>query len=269
MALSIEGSRSYVRLNSRTQQRSYQYLANRQLPAAHLWAQYRLLESIRSGCLTDELESHTILARIYGQSDEPLNALEHAILGGSQELVKEFARKHSGLPEFLADMVTSKAPWVRQSALLALEYVGDFAPPELARELVPELLRQLHKDLYDARIAPALLKALETIVLEAADEDIGQLMPVLERFAVREPETYRMTDPGVMTLASRLYRFRPDFSNRPHQYSERWPSGLILTSGRARSKSVETTRANLSKPSSELLSERISTSLTPCPTCEI
>ena len=211
MALSIEGSRSYVRLNSRTQQRSYQSLANRQLPAAHLWAQYLLLESIRSGCLTGELESHTILARIYGQSYEPLNALEHAILGGSQELVKEFARKHSGWPEFLADMVTSKAPWVRQSALLALEYVGDFAAPELARELIPELLRQLHEDLYDARIAPALLKALGTIVLEAADEDIGQLMPILERLAVREPETYRMTDPGVMTLASRLYRFRPDF----------------------------------------------------------
>ena len=44
MALSIEGSRSFVRVNSRTQLRSYQNLVNRQLPDAHLWAQYRLLE---------------------------------------------------------------------------------------------------------------------------------------------------------------------------------------------------------------------------------
>ena len=211
MALSIEGSRSYVTLNSRTQQRSYQYLANRQLPAAHLWAQYRLLESIRSGCLMAELESHAILARIYGQSDEPLNALEHAVLGGSQQLVKEFARKLSEWPEFLANMVASKAPWVRQSALLALEYVGEFAPPALARGLVPELLGQLREDLYDARIAPALLKSLGSIVLEATDEDVGQLMPVLGRLAVGEPETNRLTDPGVMTLASRLYQFRPNF----------------------------------------------------------
>ena len=211
MALSIEGSRSYVRLNSRTQQRSYQYLVNRQLPAAHLWAQYRLLESIRSGCLMDELESHAILARIYGQSDELLNALEHAVLGSSEQLVKEFAQKLSEWPEFLANMVTSKAPWVRQSALLALEYIGDFAPPELARELVPELLRQLREDSDDARIAPTLLKALGTIVLEATDEDVEQLIPVLGRLAVREREVYRFTDPGVMALAARLYRFRPNF----------------------------------------------------------
>ena len=71
MALSMKGSRSFVMSNSRTQQRSYQHLANGQLPAAHLWTQYRLLESIRSGCLMAELESHAILARIYGQSDEP------------------------------------------------------------------------------------------------------------------------------------------------------------------------------------------------------
>ena len=211
MALSIEGTRSYVRVNSRTQQRSYQYLANRQLPAAHLWAQYRLLESIRSGCLMVELESHAILARIYGQSDELFNALEHAVLGGSEQLVKEFAPKLSEWPEFLASMVTSKAPWVRKSALVALEYVGDFAPPESARELVPELLRQLREDSDDARIVPTLLKALGTMVLEATDEGVGQLMPVLGRLAVRKREVYRLTDPGVMTLAARLYRFRPNF----------------------------------------------------------
>ena len=211
MALSIEGTRSYVRVNSRTQRRSYQYLANRQLPAAHLWAQYRLLESIRSGCLMDELESHAILARIYGQSDEPLDALEHAVLGGSQQLVKEIAPNLDEWPQFLSNMVVSKAPWVRQSALLALEYVGDHAPPESARRLVPELLGQLHEAANDARVAPALLKALGTLILEATDSDLEQLMPYLEEYAAREPETYRLTDPGVMTLASRLYRFRPTF----------------------------------------------------------
>ena len=211
MALSIEGSRSYVRANLRTQRRSYQYLAIRQLPDAHLWAQYRLLESIRSGCLMAELESHAILSRIYAQSDETLDALEHAVLGGSQQLVKEIAPNLDESPEFLSNMVVSKAPWVRQSALLALEYVGDLAPAESARGLVPELLDQLHESAGDVRVAPALLKALGTLILEATDNDLGHLMPYLEEYAAREPEAYRLTDPGVMTLAARLYRFRPKF----------------------------------------------------------
>ena len=36
-------------------------------------------------------------------------------------------------------------------------------------------------------------------------------MPYLDEYAAREPDTYRLTDPGVMTLAARLYRFRPTF----------------------------------------------------------
>ena len=211
MALSIEGSRSYVIPNSRTRQRSYQYLANGQLPDAHLWTQYRLLESIRSGWLMDELESHAILARVYGQSDEPLNALEHAILGGSQKLVKELAPLVSEWPDFLADMLVSKAPWVRRAALLALRYAGDLAPPEVARRLVPELLCQLRNDPDDVQTVPTLLEALGTIILEATDQDLGQLIPYLERASGREPERYRLTDPGVMTLAARLYRFRSNF----------------------------------------------------------
>ena len=211
MALSIEGSRSYVTANSRTQLRSYQYLANRQLPEAHLWAQYRLLESIRSGSLMDELNSHALLARIYAQSDEPLDALEHAVLGGSQQLVKEIAPSLEEWPQFLSTMVVSEAPWVRRSVLLALEYVGDLALAETARRLVPELLGQLHEAAYDARVTPALLKALGTLILEATDHEIEQLLPYLQEYAVREPEAYRLTDPGVMTLAARLYRFRPTF----------------------------------------------------------
>ena len=214
MALSIEGSRSYVKVNSRTELRSYQYLTNRQLPDAHLWAQYRLLEAIRSGCLKDELDSHTVLSRIYSQSDEKLYALEHAILGGSQQLVNEVAQSLDEWPQFLSDMIVSKAPWVRRNAFLALEYVGDLAPPDSARRIVPELLRELGEAAYDPWVAPALLKALGTLILDAADGDVEQLMPYLERFAAREPDTYLLTDPGVMTLATRLYRFRPTFRQR-------------------------------------------------------
>lgn len=219
MALSLEGSHSYVIPNSRTRQRSYQYLANGQLPNAHLWAQYRLLESIRSGCLMDELESHTILARIYGQSnesldgqsDESLDALEHAILGGSHQLIKEMAPKVSEWPDYLPDMLISKAPWVRRTAHLALKYVGDLAPPEVARRLASELLCQLSEDADDVQTVPTLLEALGTIILEATAEDLDELIPYLERASVRRPEEYRLTDPGVMTLAARLYRFRPDY----------------------------------------------------------
>ena len=211
MALSMKGSRSFVMSHSRTQQRSYQYLANGQLPVAHLWTQYRLLESIRSGCLMDELESHAILARIYDQSDEPLNALEHAILGGSQQLVKDMTQKVSEWPNFLTDMLISKAPWVLRTALLALKYVGDLAPPKVARGLVSELLCQLRKDPDDVQTVLTLLEALGSIILEAPDEDIERLIPFLKRASVRKHETYRLTDPGVIVLATRLYRFRPKF----------------------------------------------------------
>ena len=140
--------------NPLTSQLSYEYIVEGKLPDAHLWTRYRLLESIRCGSLTDELASHATLARIYSQSDEPLNALEHAILGGSHELVKEIAPQVRGWPGFLADFAVSRAPWVRRSTLLALEHVGDLAPPEAARALVPELLRQFRDASDDRKAAP-------------------------------------------------------------------------------------------------------------------
>ena len=222
MALSIEGSQSFIKTNPRTQQHSYQHLALGQLPAAHYWTQFRLLESIRGGSLMDELDSHAVLARIYIQSEEPLNALEHAILGGSQELVKDTAPKVGKWPHYLPDMLTSKAPWVQRTALLALKYVGDYAPPEVARQLVSELLCQLSKDPNDFQTVPTLFEALGAIILEATDEDLGQLIPHLERFAVRKPDTYRYTDPGVTTLASRMYRFRVELqkAGRLHPWGD-------------------------------------------------
>ena len=211
MALSMEGSRSYLMQNTRTQRRSYMYLANGELPNAHLWTRFRLLESIRSGCLMAELESHAILSRIYDQSCEPLDAVKHAILGDAQKLIKELASKVSEWPEYIVDMVRSEAPWVRKSACQSLEHVGDLAPPQIARELSSELVHWLHNDLDYVGMAPSVLKALGEIVLDASDDDIQQLMPVLERLAVREPDKYRLTDPGMLTLAARLYRFRPAF----------------------------------------------------------
>ena len=209
LALSVKGSRSFVTRNPLTSQLSYEYIVEGKLPDAHLWTRYRLLESIRCGSLTDELASHATLARIYSQSDEPLNALEHAILGGSHELVKEIAPQVRGWPGVLADFAVSRAPWVRRSALLALEHVGDLAPPEAARALVPELLRQFRDASDDRKAAPLLLKALGSIVLEASDAQLAQLIPVLMQAAVRERDVYRLTDPGVLTIAARLYRFRP------------------------------------------------------------
>ena len=75
-----------------------------------------------------ELEAYEVLARIYDKSDEPLYALEYAILAGSQKLVKELAPQISIWPEFLPELVVSRAPWVRRTAVVALEHVGDVAP---------------------------------------------------------------------------------------------------------------------------------------------
>ena len=209
LALSIQGSRSYVTQNSRTRQRAYQYLANEKLPDAHLWSRFRLLESVRSGCLMDELESHSILARIYGQAGEHLAALDHAVLGGAGALVKGIAPEVGTWPEFIADAVRSRAPWVRPVALDALERVGDLAPSEVSRSLAHDLIEQLEVDGDDSRVAPALFRGLWSVVLEATNDDIERLMPMLMRVAPRDSGRFLLTDPGVGLLAGRLYRFRP------------------------------------------------------------
>ena len=211
MALAIEGTLSFLKINSRTRHRSYQHIVNEELPAAHLWARYHLLESVRSGSLMDELESHSMLARIYGQSGELISALEHAVLGGSLGRVKELAPRTGDWPDSLPDMAGSKAPWVRHAAFSAIEHAGDFAPPGVARSLVSNLVHQLDADSLDIRAVPGLLNALGAIIIKATDGDVRKLMPFLEEVATREPGTYRLTNPGVMTLAARLYRFRPAF----------------------------------------------------------
>ena len=211
LALSIGGTRSFVEANPRTQERAYHYLATDQMPDAHLWSRYHLLESIRSGCLRYELESHSILARIYVQSGNWAPALEHAVLSGEGKLVKEIASKLDAWPEFLADALNCSAPWVIPTALSALQHLGDLAPPELARALVTELLDRLDGGLFTESTVPTLLLALGAIVLEATDEDLCRLMETLEHLAPRRPNQLYTTDPGVLSLASRVYRFRARF----------------------------------------------------------
>ena len=214
LALSVHGLRSFVTVNSRTRQRTYQYLVNEKLPDAHLWSRYRLLESVRSGCLTDELESHALLARIYRQAGEQLAALDHAVLGGADALVKAIAPGLGTWTAFLADAARNRAPWVRPVALAALEQVGDLAPSDVSRSLAQDLVDQLQADADDSRIAPALFRALSSIVLEATDDALEQLMRMLMRAAPRDSGRYLLTDPGVGLLAGRLYRFRPALRQR-------------------------------------------------------
>ncbi|MXY87967.1 MAG: hypothetical protein F4Y92_03820 [Dehalococcoidia bacterium] len=213
LALSVQGSESYVRVNPRTREQTYRSLANREMPNAHLWSRHRLLESVRSGCLLDELESHGTLARVYEESDEELAALEHATLGGAADQIRDLA-KVGTWPEFLAELVRSPAPWVRSAALSALERVGDGAPRLLARQLAHEFIDELEQASEDMRVAPALFQALQAVVLEATDTDLEQLMAALERGAPREPGSYRLTDPGVGMVAARVYRFRPTLRTR-------------------------------------------------------
>ncbi|MCY3661128.1 MAG: HEAT repeat domain-containing protein [Caldilineaceae bacterium] len=210
-ALTIQGSRSYVMTNPRTREHAYRHLANRQLANAHLWSRYRLLESIRSGSLADELEARGLLARLYSESDEPLVALEQGLLGGDQIRVKDLSSQLDAWPDFLADMVGSPVFWVRMTALTALEQLGDLAPVHIARRLARECIEQLRENADNWQLAPATFQALKAVVLEATEEDLECLMPVLERVAPREINMSRLTDPGVGMVAARLYRFRPAF----------------------------------------------------------
>ena len=214
LAFSIRGSRSYVTAHPRAQEYAYRHLANGELPDAHLWARHGLLESIRGGSLANELESHKTLAQVYRQSGEPLGALEHATLAGASDLVKEAASQVIRWPDFLPEMVGSRAPWVRSAALAAVECLGDSAPPEVAAGLAHELIIQLAAGTAREAITPTLLQALWPVVLQASDDDLYELIPILEGAAPREPGTYLLTDPGVGLLAGRLYRFRPALRQR-------------------------------------------------------
>ena len=205
LALTIQGSRSYVTINPRTRERSLQYLANQQLPDAHLWTRFRLLESIRSGSLADELESRAFLAQIFDQSGELRAALEQSLLSGDNNRAKDISARLEVWPDYLADTVINPASWVRRSALTALEQIGDLAPVQTARELARVLIEQLCV----GEMVQATIQALQAVVIEADKSDLEQLMPVLKQFAPREPNTYKLTDQGVSVVAARLYRFRP------------------------------------------------------------
>ncbi len=211
LALAIQGSRSFVPLNPRTRERAFMDLVKERLPDAHLWTRFRLIEAIRSGSLMDEFESRTLLARLYGQSNEPIAALEQGLLGGDHKQVKAISSQLEVWPDYLADMVSSPALWVRKGALAALEQLGDLAPVQTARRLARSLIEQLKESADNRWAAPAILQGLQAVVLESGKSDLEQLMPVLERLAPREPGKYKLTDPGSGMVAARLYRFRPAF----------------------------------------------------------
>ena len=214
LALSFQGSRSYVTVNSRTRERAFGHMVHERLPDAHLWTRFYLIEAIRSGSLIDEFESRALLARLYDQSGEPVAALEQSLLGDDYKQVKAISSRLEVWPNDLADMVSSPALWVRRGALTALEQLGDLAPIETARRLARTLIEQLQENADSRWTAPATIQALQTAVLEADESDLEQLMPVLERLAPREPNTYKPTDQGVSIVAARLYRFRPAFRRK-------------------------------------------------------
>ncbi|MCY3569719.1 MAG: hypothetical protein OXH19_00070 [Chloroflexi bacterium] len=214
LMLAVDGSDSFIPLNAQSARYSYQNLATGELPEAHLQTRYRVLEGVRSGCLSDEIEAHDALARVYLESSEPMDALEHAVLGGDQELTKEAASQIDAWPEFLQALVGAGAPWVRLAALHAIEHLGDLAPPEVATTLAHDLIKDIISDPDDPTTTRALYEALSAVVLEATDKDIDELMPAMARAVDREPDGYRWTDPGVVSVAASLYRFRPSWRER-------------------------------------------------------
>ena len=211
LALSVDGTRSFVKANSRTRELANHYIATQNLPDAHMWARHQLLESIRNGYLPDELESHVILSRIYSQTGDWCEALEHAVYSGQVELVKKTASEVRVWPEFLDSAARSPAPWTIRPTFLAIEYLGDLAPPKVGRDLVAHFVSRLGSNDEAVELEPELFKALSSLILEASDTDIERLVPVLRKLAPRKPGSYRLTDPGVALLAARLYRFRKSF----------------------------------------------------------
>ena len=209
LMLTVDGSDSFIPLNAQTARYSYQNLATGELPEAHMLTRYRVLEGVRSGCLSDEIEAHSVLARVYLESDEPMDALEHAVLGGDQELTEKAASQIDAWPEFLDAMAGAPAPWVRLAALHALEHLGDLAPPQVAATLAHDMIRDILTEPDDPTTTRALYEALSAVIVEAADENVEELMPVMRQAVAREPGDYRWTDPGVVSVAARLYRFRP------------------------------------------------------------
>ncbi|MCY3734105.1 MAG: HEAT repeat domain-containing protein, partial [Chloroflexi bacterium] len=209
LMLTLDGKDSFIPLSTQTARYSYQDLATGELVEAHLLTRYRVLEGVRSGCLSEELEARGVLARIYLASDEPIDAMEQAVLGGHQALTEEAASRIHNWPESLEALVDTSAPWARPTALLALAHLGDLSPPSVATKLAEGLIREICAEPEDLQFAQWLYEGLGAVVLEATEANIEELMPVIKQAAIRQPGDYLLTDPGVVTVALLLYRFRP------------------------------------------------------------
>lgn len=209
LMLTLDGKDSFIPLSTQTARYSYQDLATGDLVEAHLLTRYRVLEGVRSGCLSEELEARGVLARIYLASDEPIDAIEQAVLGGHQELTEEAASRIDNWPEFLDALVDTSAPWARPTALLALAHLGDRCTPSMATRLAEGLIREICAEPEDLLLGQWLYEGLGAVVLEATEQDLEKLIPVMTQAASREPQEYSLTDPGVVTVALLLYRFRP------------------------------------------------------------
>ena len=211
LALDINGSFSFVPMNTRTRARAYRHFAHEKIPDAHLWSRFWLLEAIRNGSLLDEIDAHSLLARVFHQANETVAALEHAVLGGKTDLVKEIAPATGSWPSFASVALQNQAPWTLKPILSIIQYLGDIAPPPIAREFANALVNRIRSDGLRSDATRSLLDALIAVVLEADTELTHQLIPLLLTAAKRNPEEFRLSDSGVAMIAARLYRFRPDF----------------------------------------------------------
>lgn len=211
LALELNGVRSYIAVNSYTHMRAYRHLACGTLPESHYWAKYWLLESIRSGCLMNEIEAHRLLAHIYSSAGEPATAVEHAIMGGESKLVEEVATPATPWVPFAATALMGRALWMWTPALCTVRICGDLAPPDEVRRLLPALLEKIESEEVRIDSNRDLFTALGSVVLGASDGQLERLMSQLKRFAEREPGVYRLSDRGVGLIAARIYRFRTRF----------------------------------------------------------
>ena len=211
LALELKGVNSFVAANSYTRMRAYRHLACGELPSALLWAQYLALESIRAGCLMDEIEANRVMARVYGNAGEPKRAVQHAIVGAEANLVEGVVTVPAPWVPFALTGLKSKAVWMRAPSLTAIRISGDLAPPNVARRTIAAILEKLEEPGTGSKLAPDLFSALGSVALEAETDHLDRLAPIIERAAARESGEYRLSDRGVALVAARIYRFRKRF----------------------------------------------------------
>lgn len=186
-------------------------LSREQWPAAHMWTNRFLFESVRLGNLRGEFLARQLLGRIYAQTNESAAAAGNYLLCGQGS--DAIAQVGSQIPPMdVAELVVESAPWVRGATLSLIATDADFRTQTEAEALLPAITAGLDAppvSLVGPRVSVEAFKALAAMALLLPDSEIPQLLQRLEHAIPRPPSQPLLTDGACALCLALLAGYRP------------------------------------------------------------